>query len=102
MGVLMVAAKCFLNLVQCSNAFVTGLPIPEHDESLPADTTVGLRVAICLLAKYLHADLYGDSRESQTQPNGLQIAVGYTIPVIAIASGSEPAQKETIVRIRQV
>lgn len=50
----MVMAKRILNFVQGGDALAARLPIPEHDETLAADTAVGFGVSLRGLAEYLH------------------------------------------------
>ena len=49
-------AESFLNLVQGGNSLIARLPVPEHDEALPANAAVGLSISYCGLAEYLHID----------------------------------------------
>ena len=56
------AAKRFVNFVQGGNALSARLSIPEHDETLPADTAVGFSVPVCGFAEYLH---FGTSKEAE-------------------------------------
>jgi hypothetical protein len=50
-------AKRPLNLVQSRHALSARLTIPKHDKTLSAHAAMGLCVAICALAEYLHVDL---------------------------------------------
>jgi hypothetical protein len=58
-----VAAKRFLNLVQCGGTLCPRLPIPEHDKSQTTNAAESLGISFCGLAEYLH-------RESSREKDG--------------------------------
>ena len=53
--VLVMAAERYLNFVQGGDTLVARLSIPEQDEPLSANATVGFRVSFGDLAEYLHS-----------------------------------------------
>jgi hypothetical protein len=74
----------FLDLVQHLHSFGVGLPFPEHQKTLPANTAMKLSVSVCFPAQHLHR--YTSSLSPQKPPQYLdfyRLEFMYNRPVVS-------------------